>query len=534
MRSRFLFINVFFLILFSVIEYKLYHLQVVKRDYYFEKAESLTALQKENQPERGRIFFTDRHGNNIPVAMDKEFPLIYASPKAIPAEKKESTAELLAPVVNDSIGNILEKIESQSVIFRIIQEKAPEEIAKNVTSLGLEGVHVEPQNYRYYPFNSLAAQVIGFVGKNEDHPIPTGLYGVEKLNDKTLRNQSDTKLTIDRNLQAQSEQILENLIAKFHADGGSVIIMDPKNGKILTLANFPTFDPNNYGSAEISSFLNPVAQSVYEPGSVFKPITMAAGIDMGVISPETTFFDSGSVTLNGKKITNWDHKAHGQVTMTNVIESSINTGTVFAVQKIGRNKFKEYVKKFGFGEKTSVDLPDEISGSIQNLERKNSQDIDYAAASFGQGTAVTSIQMLNAFAALANKGALMRPYLNQKEKPKIMRQVVSEDAASKVTAMMESAVNKAGVASLSQYRIAGKTGTAQIADLKHGGYLEEYIHTFIGYGPVSDPKFVALIKIDRPDVELAGQTVVPAFKELAQFILSYYNLPPDKNLPTGN
>ena len=526
MRLRFFLISSFFFLAFSVLEYQLYNLQILKRDFYFNKAEALSALQEELLLSRGQILFTDRHGNKIPAAHNKSYPVIYA----VPAEIKNpvATAAKLSPALSLSEKELENNLDNPKSQFRALVEKASPETINAISTLKLAGIHVYSKDYRYYPFEKLAAHLLGFVGFSEKDSKPTGLYGLEKLYNKSLSENQTLRLTIDRNIQNQAESILKRLIDDNNATGGTVIVMEPSSGKILALANLPDFNPNSYSESELSSFINPAIQSIYEPGSVFKPITMAAGIDSGAITPETTFFDSGQVVLNGKKITNWNKKVYGRVTMTNVIEHSINTGSIFAAQKTGREKFIKYVKKFGFSEPTKIDLPDEVAGSIKNLERKNSAEVDFATASFGQGTAVTPMQMINALNVFANSGTLLRPYLNASSAPYEIRRVVSEETAKKVTAMMESAVNKAGVASLPQYRLAGKTGTAQIADHKHGGYLEEFVHTFIGFGPVSNPRFIALIKIDRPSVELAGQTVVPAFRELARFVLSYYNVPPDK------
>src|SRR3989344_1794610 len=272
--------------------------------------------------------------------------------------------------------------------------------------------------------------------------------------------------------------------------------------------------------------MNPAVQAIYEPGSIFKVITMAIGLDSKKITPDTTFVDTGSVTLDGRTIKNWDLKAHGRVTMTNVIEQSINTGAVYAMQQIGKDRFYNYVKQFGFQSLTGIALPGEQAGSLGTL-KTSFQDINFATASFGQGVAVTPLQLITAVSALANGGQLMRPYILSNVEPQVVRRVISEEAARQVTEMMVSAVKKAEVAQIPHYRIAGKTGTAQIPDPKNGGYLESYIHTYVGFAPATQPKFVVLFKVDRPQAPLAGATVVPAFRELTEFLLNYYNVPPD-------
>jgi len=385
------------------------------------------------------------------------------------------------------------------------------------------------QNPRYYPLQNLAAQTIGFVGVNKDNDKPTGLYGLEKFYNTQLIANNDLKLTLDVNLQKQAETTLDNLIKNFKATGGTIIIQKPTTGEILTLVNKPDFNPNNYSQYLVSSFLNPAVQGLYEPGSVFKIITMAAGLESGKFTPETTFFDTGSVTLNGKTIENWDKKAYGKITMTNVIEGSINTGAVWAEKTIGHDLFYNYLLKFGFGDKTGVDLPNEEKGNLSNLKSKKAQDIDFATASFGQGVAITPLELISAFSAIANGGNLMRPYLNSELKPKILRKVISTTTCQKLKTMMISAVDKAEVAAIPNYQVAGKTGTAQVADSQNGGYGSDIIDSYIGFAPANQPAFTILIKLDKPQgAPLAGVTVVPAFKDLAQFVLNYYNIPPDK------
>lgn len=525
MGFRFFLLNILFLGLFGLVGFNLYQLQVAQGDYYFSRAEARADYLKELELRRGNIFFTDKFGNQIPVALNKDYQIIFAAPNEIKDFQK--TAHLLSSIVGKDALVLEQDLNNPKSRFKLLVDKASVEQVKAVISSNLEGVHIGTKQYRFYPFDNLASNILGFVGLNKDHNEPTGLYGVELLYNEELKSGKSIYLTIDRNLQAESEKILNDLVEQFGAVGGSVIIQDPKSGKILALANYPYFDPNNYGDYPVSSFINPAIQHVYEAGSVFKPITMAVGIQEGVITPETTYIDKGSVTLNGKTIKNWDKKAYGTVDMTTVIERSINTGAVFVALKIGREKFVDYLLKFGFGDYSGIDIPQEVSGSLDNLLSPHFRTIDLATAGFGQGTAVTPIQMINAFSALANGGILMRPYTNASSKPHVVRRVVSVDTAFQTVAMMESAVQKAFVASIPGYRIAGKTGTAQIPDFNKGGYSDDFIHTFIGFGPVSNPKFTILIKLDKPEAKLAGFTVVPAFRKLAQYVINYYGIPPD-------
>ena len=270
-----------------------------------------------------------------------------------------------------------------------------------------------------------------------------------------------------------------------------------------------------------------MTQLEYEPGSVFKVLTMSAGIDSGAITPNTTYYDSGSVTINGRTIKNWDLKAHGTQTMTNVIEKSLNTGAVFAEEQMGHDVFTSYIKKFGFGQKTGVTLPGELNGDIRNLS--GGRDINYATAAFGQGVAVTPLQMITAFSAVANGGVLMKPIITKDQQPEMVRRVISTKTASKVVDMMVSAVDKNILAHVPQYSVAGKTGTAYIPDFTNGGYTDNVNNTFIGFAPASHPRFVVLVRLNDPaDAPLAGHTVVPAFKQMTEFLLNYYAVAPDR------
>ena len=335
-------------------------------------------------------------------------------------------------------------------------------------------------------------------------------------------------LTIDRNIQAEAERILKNLVQAYTAAGGSIIVQEPQTGRIIALVNYPSFNPNNYSQYDIKNFTNPAVQAIFEPGSVFKVITLAAGLDSGAITPETTYYDTGVLTFpDGKKIKNWDFKAHGTVGISGILEKSLNTGSAFVESRLGHKNFYNYLVKFGFGGVTGIDLPGEISGSLNNI-KKYDAPIHFATASFGQGISVTPIQLISAISAIANKGLWLTPQITENTPAPEVRRVISEKAAVQIAQMKEQAVNKAGMARIAQYRVAGKTGTAQLPDFKSGGYTNDVINSYAGFAPVSRPQFSALIKLDKPEgAPLAGATVVPAFRELAQFILNYYNIPPD-------
>jgi len=526
MGVRFFILIGFFILLYTGVGARLYRIQVERSDYYVERAEARNELAEALALRRGRIVVADRNGTTIPVAINRDATIIYAVPREI--KNEHETAAALAPLIGWESDVLLRVLEKPKSLFRLLVDKAPADMVEAVREQALTGIYIGKKQYRLYPFGELAAPLMGFVGLNEINDTPIGLYGIEKRYQSTLAKGEQVSLTIDRAIQVEAERMLIKLMQDFSATGGTVIVEEPATGRILGLANAPSFDPNAYGASPVQNFINPAVQHVYEPGSVFKPLTMAAGIDAGLLTPETVFVDTGSVTMNGKTITNWDGKAYGKITMTNVIERSVNTGAVFAMGKIGHDRFLSYLKWFGFGETTGIDLPDEMRGSLVNLERRDARPIDFATASFGQGTAVTPIQLVNAFSGLANGGVLMRPFVNSELGPEVVRRMVSKSAAAQALSMMESAVEKAGVARIPGYRIAGKTGTAQVPNFEQGGYSDAFIHTFVGIAPFSSPRVVILIKLDKPNVTLAGFTVVPAFKTFAQFVLNYYNIPPDK------
>ena len=351
MGVRFLFLTLIFGILFGLLGLNLFRLQILKRDYYFNKVQARNEALTQLRMRRGQISFTDRYENRVNVASNKDRPVIYASPKEVADIQK--TAEALSPILNLPVQELKDDMDDPRSSFHMVAEKVTPDQLDAIQNLNLKGIYQDQKQYRFYPFENVGAQMLGFVGLNKDTANPKGLYGVEKYYNDALADERDIQLTIDRILQPQAEEIISKLVTDHKAESGNIIIEEPRTGKILAIAAYPNFNPNNYKDYPIKDFINSATQLVYEPGSVFKPITMAAGIDAGLITPSSTYTDYGRVTINGKTITNWDHKAYGSgTTMTKVIERSINTGAVFVMQKIGRKIFYDYLKLFGLGAKT--------------------------------------------------------------------------------------------------------------------------------------------------------------------------------------
>lgn len=528
MAFRFLLLNFGFALLLALLGVNLYRLQVVKGSEYLARAETRAAAREEFSLRRGSIFVTNRSGADIPVALPRDRPIVYADPARI--EDVKETAALLAPLLGTSPASLEETLASPGKRFRLLSRDPSDELVAAVREME-GGVYLDTEQYRAYPFDHFASHLLGFVGMNAEAAKPRGLYGVEKYLNDALAAERDVRLSIDRDVQVEAEGILARLMSGYGATGGTVIVMDPATGKLLALASVPDFDPNEYRASPLARFVNPAFAHQYEPGSVMKAITMAAALDGGAVTPATTYTDKGSLTRDRRTIHNFDNKVYGTVTMTNVIERSINTGSVYAAEALGREKFLPYLERFGFGAPTGVGASEEVPGSLKNLTKSDTKAIDLATASFGQGTAVTPLQMAVAYGALANKGVRVTPSFLADEAPREAGRAVSEKAAGEVLAMMESAVRVNKVAVIPGYRVAGKTGTALIPDFEKGGYSDALIHTFIGIAPVSSPRFVVLAKLDRPQVgELAGITVVPAVRDLLEFLLGHYRVPPD-NVP---
>jgi len=443
--------------------------------------------------------------------------------------------------------------------------------ATSTTELKVPGVGFAIEKLRAYPENEIGSHLMGFVSYVDGEG--KGKYGLEEFFNEELFGKygsvksekggasnimivndreytppisgADLILTIDRNVQFIACEKLQAAVKKHGATGGSVIAMNPKTGAIIAMCSVPDFDPNNYKNVQdISNYNNPALLYQYEPGSVFKVVTMAIAIDQGKVSPATTYKDEGQIMINGwpKPIKNSDystHGPHGVVDMNAVLENSLNTGAIFAMKQVGPRVFADYVKNFGFGEKTGIELGAESTGNIGNLLSSKVKEIDAATASFGQGIAVTPLQMIMPYQAIANRGVLMKPYIvkaivrgttREEITPKQIRRVISDKTASTMSAMLVNVVElgHSKKAYIDGYYIGGKTGTAQVA--VSGGYsTDNYVHTFIGIAPIDEPAFVMLTKIDSPkDVQYAEGSALPLWTEIADFMLKYYQVPKDR------
>lgn len=554
----------FLLLVGLAVSVRLFFLQVMSHDKWVALAETQHNTSLELSADRGEIYMHDGEIDRYPLAVNREYQMVFVVPKDI--EEKDTVAVELSRALGVDVGEIRDKLARPNDPFEIIKKRLSDDEVNRIKELKLKGVNLVPEKYRYYPAGELAAQVIGFASLGEKGGA--GGYGIEASLDSELRGETGTLtqekdasgrwiplsdrsidhaengdsvvLTLDRVIQYETEKILKDSIEKYAANRATAIVMDPKTGNILAMATSPQFDPNNYSKEEdYSLFLNQAVSSAYEPGSIMKPITMAIGLEEGKVSPNTEYVDTGSVTEAGYTIHNAEDKVYGKSTMIKVLDQSINTGVIFVEKLVGNRVFGDYLKRFGFGTRSGVDLPAELPGNLRNLENERGT-INFFTASFGQGITATPIQMVTAYAALANGGQLLKPNIidkvihadgsEERHAPVEVRRVISAETSHAIGTMLRDVVvNGHGKhADVPGYLVGGKTGTAQVAKSGAKGYEDgQSIGSFVGYAPIDDPKFVVLVKLDDPkNVEWAESSAAPTFGEIMKFLLEYAKVKP--------
>jgi len=566
-------IHFLFIILFLFLGYRLYNIQIKENLKFVNQAEALHDTTAILPPDRGLIYFQDKNKEYIPVAINKKYNSLYAIPKEI--EDPEETSRFLSEIIPLSYEQIFSRLSKTDDPYEPLLKKIEDDdLIDNIQNAQIKGIYLGEESYRYYPLGSSAAQVIGFVGETDDGLIK-GRYGLESYYDTILSGKKgifmgikdalgrlvrsnfseeektiegiSIETTIDKNIQFATDRILDDLIKYREASKGTIIVMEVKTGRILALANIPTFNLNDFSDIEdYSIFGNFATEERYEPGSVIKPFTMSAGIDTGKVTPDTTYIDKGYYDVGGFHIVNYENQVYGKSTMRNVLEKSINTGAIFVAEKVGIEDLRKYFKKFGFSDTTGVDLPLEISGDLSNLEYPAYNPTNLATASYGAGISVTPMELIKAYTAIANKGRLVTPYLVESTMDKTgnrtalisteslsdFPQVIKQETAETLTSMLVGVIENGfgGNAKIKGYSIAGKTGTSYISLKDKKGYSDEVIHTFVGFFPASNPKYIILVKMDKPQwgKEAASYTVTLAFREVEQFLINYYNIPPDE------
>jgi cell division protein FtsI/penicillin-binding protein 2 len=535
---------------------RLFNLQIKSHNTYLIAAASQHGELSLIPAKRGEIYLTGRKNTKpVLVATNVSEDLVYAVAKIMNDDDKKFAATKLAPILGLTSKDLLERMLSGNQNYLPLKRQLTDEDSQKIKDLNLTGIRLEPELVRYYPQDNLASQVLGFLGFKGDDRV--GQYGIEGQFEKTLAGQSgvasqagtekgpingsNVYLTLDPSIQFKAQQVLETTVKTHAADSGSVVVVNPKTGSVMAMANFPDFNPNNYGKVNsISDYNNNSIYSDYEPGSVFKAITMGMGLNENKVTPQSTYVDTGSIQVDDRVIKNSDPNPRGTQTMTNVLDESLNTGAVYVQQQVGKDKFNEYVKKFGFGQPTGIELPGEAKGNLEQLKKKG--DIFFANASFGQGITATPLQLIQSYTAIANGGVMMKPYVVEKivdpdgkvdqKSPTPLGNVLDSKTAATLSAMLVDVVENGHgkKAAVKGYYIGGKTGTAQVAFTDKQGYdPNTNIGTFIGFGPVDNPAFLMLVRINNPkDVKFAEVTAAPAFGEIASFILNYLQIPPSR------
>ena len=557
-------INIVIVIVFlvgGIVLSRLFYLQINQGEYYKAMAQGQQTSLAETQGERGEVIFN----NGEILAMTEKEPYLFISPEEI--EDKEVTAQMLAEKTGKNMDTLLTLMQKEGSFYEVIEENIEKSKANEISELGLDGVHIGYKTKRYYPSEKTASQIIGFINQER-----LGQYGLEgyynnqlqgktavskteknpwsflfKLSEKESLNGSSLDLTIDYNIQFMAEKVLNASVEKYDAEGGEIIVMNPNTGAIIAMAQNPNFNPNNYQNASMESFQNSCIQKLFEPGSIFKPLTMAMTINEKVVTPETIHDDKlGYKQFGTYKVFNYSEKIWGKVTMTEVLQGSINTGVMYAESLIGHEKFYDYLKSFGLFEKTGIDLSGEVSSSNKELKKAldNKIEVTFGNVSFGQGVGMTPLHMIRAFSAIINGGKLYKPYIvetittagkEDKIKPTIIKEnVVSPETSTTLKSMLVNVVEKGfgHLAKVSGYYIGGKTGTSQIPysslGINKSGYSDKTWQTFMGFAPAYDPQFIILVKLNNPTATKTSEySAVPTFHDLAKYIIDYWQIPPD-------
>lgn len=545
---------------------KLYLVQVVHGPQLSARADRQYVRPNSTLFDRGTISFQTIEGDLIDAATLKTGYTLVIHPNDIeePADVFNNLSLVLGEIDEE---NFLKRVSKSDDPYEELEKKLTKEQARKIEEMDLSGVSLFKDRWRYYPGNELASHLLGFMSWKGDEL--TGRYGLERqYNDILNRDNQDVYAnlfveifsgiggvlegkkdngslitTIEPTVQSFVEDEIEKIRGDWNSDLVGAIVMNPKTGAIRGMSVNPDFDVNTFNKVDdVSVYNNPLVSGVYEMGSIVKPLTMAIGLDTDKVNSETTYEDRGQLTFDGYTIYNYDKKARGLVNMQDVLNNSLNTGVAHVVGKVGNKEFKEYMLNL-LGSKTGIDLPGESDPLIKNLE--SNKDIEFVTASYGQGIAISPIAMTRALATLGNGGMLVKPHIVEKTKntigvtkkvsPKEENnvRVFSSETSEEISRMLVNVVDDAllgGTVALPHHTIAAKTGTAQIANSKSGGYREDkFLHSFFGYFPAYDPEFIVfLYHVDPRGADYASQTLTSPFMNIAKFLINYYQIPPDR------
>jgi stage V sporulation protein D (sporulation-specific penicillin-binding protein) len=575
----------FFIIIsfFSLLIFQLYRLQIAKAGFNHNSFSKLTKIP----PLRGNIYLQDKDGNLFLAATSYYlYDLYFYPPKAKDIEKEiktifkrlsypnnrpnklpessdrifgQNSGNTFGPNSGKFLNDLISSAKNSSKSILLIKNLTDEQ-KKEIEKLRYDSVFFEEKVFRQYPLNDLLGTVIGFVRFNEETGLLEGQYGLERYYDEILKGEvgyrnnfqiiknpqkgADIVLNIDYYLQRKTNEILKSALQEFYASGGLIIVAEVKTGNILAVAEQPNYDPNKFSEQkDYSIFISRLSKN-YEPGSVMKPFTYAAAFEEKLIKPEDTYEDKGYVILNGWKIENFDKKGRGVVDFKTALEQSLNTGAVYVSQLLGKTRFLKYIEAFRLNSKAEVDFPILEEPNFKNLKDPG-REVNFGTASFGQGVALSPLNLVQSFNAFSNQGQILKlnfvkeiiyPDNSKKEiKPQVITKVMKKETLETILPILEGVVeNQAKKAKIKGFRIAGKTGSALIPAAKEtpenpSGYTENAITTFIGFLPVSNSKYIVLVRLDKPAQGLlAFGTAVPTFRKVAEFLINYYNIEPDK------
>lgn len=572
-ENRLRFLSICVLLFAVVLVGKLYFVQIVSGESFREKA-THQYVAGANYFDRGSIYFTQKDGSLVPAATVKTGFTLAINPEQLAktAANTQAIYDALTPIVPIERPVFDKASAKKSDPYEELAKRLTFEEADKVQALKLPGVSVYSDKWRTYPGNTMAATALGFVGYGTDGKTLKGQYGLERFYEQTLARSGDEAFvnffaevfsniqksitpgeslegdvitTIEPSVQSALEADLDKVEDQYGSEFTGGIIIDPKTGEIYAMALTPTFDPNNpKGVSNISVFKNRLVEDRYEMGSIVKALTMAAGLDVGAVTARTVYNDPGCMTLNKKTFCNYDLKSHGTaVSMQEVLNHSLNTGVAFTVRQMGNQNFINYMLRFGIASTTGIDLPNEGKSLISNLF--TGRDLEPAQASFGQSIALTPIQTVRALSTLANGGYLVTPHLAKEiqykigtkkvleypKGPQVLKASTSEEISRMLTNVVDNAL-KNGTVRLQNYSLAAKTGTAQIASPTGGYYEDHYLHSFFGYFPSYDARFLVFLYTYYPKgVQYASETLTDAFIDMAKFLINYYDIPPDREAP---
>ena len=545
---------------------RLYFVQVVHGEDYSLRAEHQYISSSQQLFSRGSIFFTRKDGTLISAATLTTGFLIAIDPQTLKDPESAYTA-IAAQVPSVTHDAFMAQAAKTDDVYEVVANQVPDAAGRAISALNISGVEVELQRWRSYPGGSDAAQSIGIIGYDNDNQI-AGRFGLERRYDDTLEEngqgifgnffaelfanlnsvlvdaksarEGDIVTSIEPVAQQKLDDILKATNDQYRSQETGGIIMDPSTGSIIALDTYPTFDPNNFRTENSDYFGNHLVERRYEFGSIFKALTMTSGIDAGVITPDTTYNDTGCIEVDKKRICNYDLKARGVIPMQQILSQSLNVGASFIATQLGHDKFRNYFTKLDLGTETGIDLPSEIPGDIHNLN--SPRDVEYDTASFGQGIATTPVETIRALGALANNGDIVTPHLvtSIRLQSGVTKQLDWGEPQNVFKPSSVAAVNKMlievfdtkllnGKAKIPEMTVAAKTGTAQIADANGKYDPNNYFHSFFGYFPATNPKFIILLYTREPQgVQYASETLTQPFLTLTHFLINYYDIPPDR------